>query len=136
MSFENQAQPASVLVICLCAEWCGVCRDYRSRFLQVQSNFPQAQFLWIDVEDEAELLDPLDVEDFPTLLLAVGDEPRFFGPLTPQLETLERLIRSQMHNTSAAALLDPSVVALVAKIRSTKWDKMLFINVERRSDLS
>jgi hypothetical protein len=91
--------------------------------LQAQSNFPLVQFLWIDVEDEADLLDPLDIENFPTLLLAVGNEPRFFGPLTPQLETLERLIRSQMHNTAAAALLEPSVVALVAKIRSTKCDE-------------
>jgi thiol-disulfide isomerase/thioredoxin len=123
MSFENPPQPASILVICLCAEWCGVCRDYRTRFLQAQSNFPQVQFLWIDVEEDADLLDPLDVEDFPTVLLAVGDEPRFFGPLTPQLETLERLIRSQMHNTSAAALLDPSVVALVAKIRTMALDE-------------
>ncbi len=122
MSFENPALPTSVLVVCLCAQWCGVCRDYQSRFLQAQSNFPQVQFLWIDVEDEADLLDPLDVEDFPTVLLTVGDEPRFFGPLTPQLETLERLIRSQMHNTSAAALLDPSAVALVAKIRTREWD--------------
>ncbi|MEI8031492.1 MAG: thioredoxin family protein [Comamonadaceae bacterium] len=122
MSFKNPASPARVLVVCLCAEWCGVCRDYRSRFLQAQSNFPLVQFLWIDVEDEADLLDPLDVEDFPTLLLAVGSEPHFFGPLTPQFETLERLIRSQMHNTSAAALLDPSVVALVAKIRTRERD--------------
>jgi thiol-disulfide isomerase/thioredoxin len=121
MSFENPELSASVLVVCLCAEWCGVCRDYRSRFLQAQSNFPLVQFLWIDVEDEADLLDPLDVKDFPTVLLVVGDEPRFFGPLTPQLETLERLIRSQMHNTPAAALLDPSAVTLVAKIRALEW---------------
>lgn len=120
MSFENPTPPASVLVVCLCAEWCGVCRDYRNRFLQVQSNFPQVQFLWIDVEDDAELLDPLDVEDFPTVLLAVGDEPRFFGPLTPQAETLERLIRSQIHNASAPALANRSVSDLVARIRAEK----------------
>ena len=47
------------------------------------------------MEDEADLLHPLDVEDLPTLLLAVGDEPRFFGPVTPQAETLERLIRAE-----------------------------------------
>jgi thiol-disulfide isomerase/thioredoxin len=123
MSFENPAQPASVLVICLCAEWCGVCRDYRSRFLQAQSNFPHVQFLWIDVEDDADLLDPLDVEDFPTVLLAVGEEPRFFGPLTPQLETLERLIRSQLHNTSAPALPDPFLATLVTKIRTLALDE-------------
>jgi thiol-disulfide isomerase/thioredoxin len=120
MSFENPALSATVLVVCLCAEWCGVCRDYRSRFLQAQANFPQAQFVWVDVEDEADLLDPLDVDDFPTLLLAVGDEPRFFGPLTPQLETLERLIRCQMQDPLAPALLDASVVDLVARIRVAK----------------
>jgi thiol-disulfide isomerase/thioredoxin len=120
MNPENPALPASVLVVCLCAEWCGVCRDYRSRFEQVQSRFPQAQFLWIDVEDEADLLDPLDVDDFPTLLLAVGGEPRFFGPLTPQAETLERLIRAQSENLTAPALANQGVAALVDRIRASK----------------
>lgn len=120
MNLENPALPASVLVVCLCAEWCGVCRDYRSRFAQVQAKLPQAQFLWIDVEDEADLLHPLDVEDFPTLLIAVGNAPRFFGPLTPQAETLERLIRAQIENAGAPALAHQPVVDLVARIRAEK----------------
>lgn len=110
--------PASVLVVCLCAEWCGVCRDYRQRFAQVQTQFPGVRFLWIDVEDEADLLDPLDVEDFPTLLLAVGDRPHFFGPLTPQADTLARLVRSLIEDSSTPALADPSLTALVARIRA------------------
>lgn len=114
------APQPSVLIVCLCAEWCGVCRDYRSRFEQVQSRFSEARFLWIDVEDEADLLYPLDVEDFPTLLLAVGNEPRFFGPLTPQIETLERLIRSHVQDASALALADPAAVDLVRRIRAAK----------------
>ena len=111
-----------LLVVCLCAEWCGVCRDYRSRFAEVQqrlqADHPQARFLWIDVEDEADLLDPLDVENFPTLLLAVGGEPRFLGPLTPQAETLERLLRTTL--AGSPALADPELVALVARIRAAK----------------
>lgn len=122
MNPENPALPASVLVVCLCAEWCGVCRDFRSRFEQVQARFPQAQFLWIDVEDEADLLHPLDVEDFPTLLLAVGDAPRFFGPVTPQLEMLERLIRAQTGSAGAPALANPPVAELVARIRASRLD--------------
>ncbi len=118
MNPEDPALPTSVLVVCLCAEWCGVCGDYRARFEQVQAKFPQARFLWIDVEDEADLLHPLDVEDFPTLLLAVGDAPRFFGPLTPQPETLERLIRAQIENPTAPALPNQAVVELVARIRA------------------
>ena len=119
MNLEAPVLPASVLVVCLCAEWCGVCRDYRSRFLQLQSRFPQARFLWIDVEDEADLLHPLDVEDFPTLLLALGQEPRFFGPVTPQAEMLERLIRSQTEDPGAPALKDQTLADLVARI----WNK-------------
>src|SRR5450830_1209602 len=114
--------PASVLVVCLCAEWCGVCRDYRQRFAQVQTQFPGVRFLWIDVEDEADLLHPLDVEDFPTLLLAVGDAPRFFGPVTPQLEMLERLIRAQTGRAGAPALANQPVAELVARIRASRLD--------------
>lgn len=121
MNPENPALPASVLVVCLCAEWCGVCRDYLSRFTQVQAKFPQAHFLWIDVEDESDLLNPLDdVSDFPTLLVAVGNQPRFFGPVTPQLETLERLIRAQTENATASPLTSPAVADLVARIRAEK----------------
>lgn len=116
MNPETPALPASVLVVCLCAEWCGVCRDYRSRFWQLQSRFPQARFLWIDVEDEADLLHPLDVEDFPTLLLALGQEPRFFGPVTPQAEMLERLIRSQIQDPGAPALKNQALSDLVARL--------------------
>ncbi|MDO8450989.1 MAG: thioredoxin family protein [Rhodoferax sp.] len=120
MNPENPAPPASVLVVCLCAEWCGVCNDYRSRFSQVQFTFPQVRFVWVDVEDEADLLHPLDVENFPTLLIAVGDAPRFFGPLTPQVETLERLIRAQIADASAPALANRAVADLVARIRVEK----------------
>ena len=121
MSVENFAPESSLLVVCLCADWCGVCREYVERFEQVHAHFPQAQFLWIDVEDEADLLHPLDVENFPTLLLAVGPEPRFFGTVTPQAQTLERLIRAQLDDAGVAALTDPAVAALVARVRAKKF---------------
>ncbi len=118
MNLETMVPPASALVVCLCADWCGVCREYQSRFTQVQARYAQVEFLWIDVEDEADLLHPLDIKDFPTLLLAVGNEPRFLGPVTPQAEMLERLIRSQIQDAAASALADKSVSDLVLRIRS------------------
>ncbi len=84
----------------------------------MQARYAQVEFLWIDVEDEADLLHPLDIKDFPTLLLAVGNEPRFLGPVTPQAEMLERLIRSQIQDAAAPALADKSVSDLVLRIRS------------------
>lgn len=113
-----------LLVVCLCAEWCGVCRDYRHSFAQVkaaiQADHPQARFVWLDVEDEADLLHPLDVDDFPTLLIAVADAPRFFGPLTPQPQTLDRLVRSLAENASAKALPEPALHAVVARILASR----------------
>lgn len=120
MNLEPPALDAPVLVVCLCAEWCGVCREYEARFTQLQAKFPQARFLWLDVEEEADLMHPLDVENFPTLLLAVGDAPRFFGPVTPQPEILERLIRAQTQDAQAPALANPAVAALVRRIQATR----------------
>lgn len=107
----------SILVACLCAEWCGVCRDYRSAFEQVQSRFPQARFVWVDVEDQADLVDPIEVDNFPTLLIAVGDQPRFFGTMTPQAETLERLVRDRTADANGPAVTQRDVAELVVKLR-------------------
>ena len=109
-----------LLVACLCARWCGVCGQYRERFDEVQARFPQVRFLWIDVEDDADLLHPLDVEDFPTLLIAAGSEPRFFGPLAPHAQTLERLVRSQLEDASPKALTDPVLTQVLARVRAAK----------------
>lgn len=119
---SEQRSPSSpaALVICLCAEWCGVCRDYRARFEAVQAKFPQAQFLWIDVEDDADLLHPLDIEDFPTVLVALGNEPRFLGTVTPQAQTLERLLRAQWQPEAAAQATAPFLPELLARIRAAK----------------
>lgn len=115
---------APLLVVCLCAQWCGVCRDYRHSFEQVElaikADHPQAQFLWLDVEDEADLLHPFDdVDDFPTLLIAVGGAPRFFGPLTPQPQTLERLVRNAVGDAAAKVLAEPALHAVVTRIQAS-----------------
>lgn len=62
MAGQDLNPQASLLVVCLCAQWCGVCRDYAASFDQVQSQFPQANFLWLDIEDEADLLHQLDIK--------------------------------------------------------------------------
>lgn len=80
-------------VVCLCAAWCGVCRDFAPAFTALAQRHPDAGFHRLDVEDQADLLDDLDVENFPTLLLGLGDVPVFFGTVLPQVHTLERLLQ-------------------------------------------
>ena len=111
--------PPSLLVACLCAEWCGVCRDYRAAFEQVRILFPEARFLWVDVEDEADWVDPLEVDNFPTLLVAVGDAPRFLGPMVPTAARLERLLRDR-GGLEAPALDDPDAQALLHRLYTAR----------------
>ena len=84
---------ATVQVVCLCAAWCGTCREYAEPFEALARAQPQLRCHWVDVEDEADLLDDLDVENFPTLLIGVAGQPVFFGVLLPHIQTLERLVQ-------------------------------------------
>lgn len=60
------------LVACLCAEWCGVCRENRPGFAELPARLPQAAFRQIDIETHADRAYDFDVEDFPTLLIHFG----------------------------------------------------------------
>ena len=59
--------------------------------------------MWIDVEDSAALVDRVDVENFPTILIGQGEHPRFFGVITPQPEVLLRLIAAHLRGGSEDA---------------------------------
>jgi thioredoxin 1 len=83
-------------VICLCAEWCNVCREWRDAFEQLAAAHPALHFAWIDVEDEAHAMGEVDIETFPTMLVAQGDSPRFFGPVQPSAGQMARLLTSLM----------------------------------------
>lgn len=109
--------PPSLLVACLCAAWCGSCRDYRALFDGVAAGFPGATFRWVDIEDEADRVDPVEVENFPTLLIATDGVARFFGPLTPHRETLVRLVRAHAE-VPGPAVPAADVQALVARLAS------------------
>lgn len=106
------AAPQEWWVICLCAEWCGVCREWRGVFNEAAAAHPGLHFAWIDIEDEAQAMGDADVETFPTLLIAHGASPRFFGPVPPSGAQLSRLLASLAEaaappeeNAEAAALL-------------------------------
>lgn len=92
-------------VVCLCAAWCNTCGDYRTTFDAVASKWPTMRFEWLDIEDESDLIGDIDVETFPTLLVADGDHVHFFGPLLPQEGVLNRLIASL---TSAETPVKPT----------------------------
>lgn len=104
-------------VMCLCAGWCGVCRDYRTTFDAAAATFgAHAGFSWFDIEDDAALLDDVDVENFPTLLIARGDHALFFGTITPQPATLARLVQRALDADLRPLAGAPAVDAFVSRL--------------------
>ena len=95
-------------VICLCAAWCGVCRDWRPTFEQLARSRPGWRFAWVDVEDEDDAMGDVEVETFPTVLLARGGRALFLGPLAPSGPALAQLadrLQAQAQPEGDAALL-------------------------------
>ena len=84
------------LVACLCAAWCDTCVAYRPGFLALAERFPRAEFRWVDIEDDAEAVEDIDVENFPTILVRRGNETLFHGVMLPHHEHLQRLLEKLM----------------------------------------
>ena len=114
-----------LLVACLCAQWCRTCDAYRDTLATVRDALrlhpdTAIRFLWVDIEDESELVGDLDIEDFPTILLARGDAVLFFGPILPHAQTVDRLLRGALAGELpplSPAALAPDVRALPARLR-------------------
>ena len=99
---REAAEPPELLVACLCAQWCRTCDLYRDTLAHVRAAVAAAhagaatRFVWIDIEDEDELIGDLDIEDFPTVVLARGGQVVFAGAILPHAQTLERLVRAAL----------------------------------------
>ncbi len=87
------------IVACLCAGWCDVCKQYRAGFEALAQEFPDAQFVWIDIEDQADLVGDLDVENFPTILMQRGDIVAFYGTMLPEPRQVARLLSAQQERS-------------------------------------
>jgi thioredoxin 1 len=106
-----------LLVAGLCAEWCGTCREYEPLLAQQARAFAgRADFAWIDVEDHDEVLGALDIENFPTLLIARADEVLFYGTVLPHMQTLARLVQTALDG-DLKPVRDASLAGLPERVR-------------------
>ena len=98
---DNRADVAAALaqdrwiVACLCAAWCGTCATYRATFEELASRHPDKYFLWVDIEDHADVVGDLDVENFPTLLIQRHEHVAFFGTMLPDPKLAHRLVQAK-----------------------------------------
>jgi thioredoxin 1 len=89
------------VVACLCAAWCGTCGSYRALFEQMAARHPDMHFVWIDIEDQADVVGDLDVDNFPTLLIQRHEVVAFFGTMLPDVGLAERLLAAQTAQSDA-----------------------------------
>jgi len=112
----TEAAPDAWQVICLCAAWCGVCREWQAPFQQAAQAHPRVHFSWVDVEDEADAMGDYEVETFPTVLIARGDTVCFLGPIAPSGTQLARLLASLQAQPQAAAALPEGSAGLLQRL--------------------
>ncbi|MDN3919073.1 thioredoxin family protein [Roseateles violae] len=111
----DTAAPPRTLVACLCADWCHICQAYRATFAALRSEFAEIRFVWVDIEDDAELVGDLEVETFPTLLIGQGERLSFVGPVIPQPAAARRLLEAAGSAQPGAA--DPAAQALLLRLQ-------------------
>lgn len=101
---DNRAEVASQLagerwiVACFCAAWCDTCAVYQAAFEGLAARHPDKLFVWIDIEDQADVAGELDIENFPTLLIQHGDLVAFFGTMLPDPGVAHRLLQAQIEH--------------------------------------
>jgi thioredoxin reductase (NADPH) len=113
------ADPAHIVVVALCAAWCDTCREFRGAFDRLAQSRPQFTFLWVDVEDDADVAGNVDVDNFPTLAIFRGDVPIHFGVSLPHETTIGRLVDALATHARRVAV-DEAVSALPARLAATE----------------
>lgn len=79
-------------IVCLCADWCGTCRDYQSEFNALIQSKADWRAHWVDIESHEAVLGDVDITTFPmVLILTTRGTMCFAGPIAPQRGTLMRL---------------------------------------------
>lgn len=105
-------------VACLCAAWCGVCREWQPLFVEQARAHPHLRFAWVDVEDEDEAMGEVDIETFPTLLVARGGEVLYLAPIPPSARQFTRLLATLQAQPRPAPGLPADANALLQRLQA------------------
>jgi thioredoxin 1 len=119
-SAKTQTPDTMSWVVCLCADWCRACNDYQRVFSQIADEmadkYPHSRFVWIDVEDQDDLVGDLDIETFPTILVGNDKGVNFLGAVTPQPEVLSRLLQSILEPGARQTLHVPATQQVIGRL--------------------
>lgn len=90
-------------IVCYCAAWCRTCQTFEKQFQPLASQHPEHIWVWVDVEEQEDLLIDEDLENFPTVLVQNKKGSVFYGPLPPFSEHIERVLKQAQSQTNYLA---------------------------------
>jgi thiol-disulfide isomerase/thioredoxin len=111
VEFSKSLSGDSWTIACLCAAWCNVCEAYRPDFHSLSERHPGVHFAWIDIEDNADLMGDIDIENFPTVLIQRGDIVAFYGTVLPDARIAERIFLAQQAQSEAELVVESQKTA-------------------------
>ena len=111
------ADPARLVVVALCAAWCDTCTQFRAAYERLAQARPQATFVWLDIEDDADVAGDIDVENFPTLAIYRNGQPLHFGVSLPHETTVGRLVDALADSGTPLAGAPDEVAGLPASFK-------------------
>jgi thioredoxin 1 len=117
---DRLSDGASLVVVCLCAEWCDTCTAFRASFERIAEARPREVFVWLDVEDDSEICGDIDIENFPTLAVYRGGRLLHYGVSLPQEGSVARLVDELTTRTSSVVDAPQPVLELpraMARVR-------------------
>lgn len=115
---NESGNPPGLLVACLCAAWCRTCGEFRDTFERLAKSTAGARFVWLDVEDDAEILGDVEVESFPTLAVFRGATPVFYGVTAPQEGVVTRTLAALAGADRPAIEVPEGIAALPEALRA------------------
>lgn len=101
-----------MLVMILCAAWCGTCSGFQDAAENLAGLFPEMTVLWIDVEDNSDVSGEIDVMNFPSLAVFRDGIAVHYGVSLPHQGVVKRLLSALSSNPVKAADVPQEVLSL------------------------
>jgi thioredoxin reductase (NADPH) len=84
---------------------------------RIAAAHPDWLFAWADIEDDAELVGDIDVDNFPTLAVFRDGRPLHFGVSLPLEQVVGRTLQSVADAEGAQAAVPAAVAEMGTRLR-------------------
>ncbi|HZQ60235.1 MAG TPA: thioredoxin family protein [Casimicrobiaceae bacterium] len=120
---RQEGHEPPLVVVALCAAWCNTCAEFRPVFDAIAAARPAMTFVWLDIEDDAEICGDLDVESFPTVLAFRGRRALHFGVTLPIAAVAARLIDELARRDQPSAGIPDAAIALCNALAAARSER-------------